>query len=195
MLERVCCDIIGSKVLGEMIIKKSRWLGTLLNVSDIEKSKAFYSTVMGMEIISDLPTHVVLGNVTEYDALVPLLGLQYDFPALVAGDGYTTQPTGAKIEMSTKIHNTQIYFEVDDLDNMVAELKSIEGIEILHDIVELSYGPRSMRFYDYDKHIVEVSESFGDAAKRFLAHGFTVEEIAERFGDSVNHVQQLLDDE
>jgi len=147
---------------------------------------------MGMEIISDQSVHVILGTSTEY-GVEPTLGLQYDFPAIVAGGGeYTLRPTGAKIETSTKINNTQIYFEVDDLDDLVAELKSIDGIEILHDIVEYTYGPRGMRFYDYDKHIVEVSENFETVAKRLQLQGLAVEEIAERFGDPVEYVKRLL---
>ncbi|MCL1889780.1 MAG: glyoxalase/bleomycin resistance/dioxygenase family protein [Desulfovibrionaceae bacterium] len=49
-----------------------------------------------------------------------------------------------------------------------------------------------MRFYDYDKYIVEVAESMESAARRFLAQGFSVEETAERAMFPVEFVKRLL---
>jgi polyhydroxyalkanoate synthesis regulator protein len=49
-----------------------------------------------------------------------------------------------------------------------------------------------MRFYDYDKYIVEVSESMESVAKRFLAQGITVEETAARTMLPVEFLNQFV---
>ena len=48
-----------------------------------------------------------------------------------------------------------------------------------------------MRFYDYDKYIVEVSESMESVAKRFMAQGLSIEETAERTMFPVEFVESL----
>lgn len=48
-----------------------------------------------------------------------------------------------------------------------------------------------MRFYDYDKYIVEVSESMESVARRFLAQGLSVEETARRTMFPVEFVKQF----
>jgi hypothetical protein len=49
-----------------------------------------------------------------------------------------------------------------------------------------------MRFYDFDKYIVEVAESMASVAKRFLSQGLSVEETARRTQFPVEFVQSLI---
>ena len=49
-----------------------------------------------------------------------------------------------------------------------------------------------MRFYDFDKYIVEVSESMASVAKRFLSQGMSAAETAERTQFPLEFVQSLL---
>ena len=67
-----------------------------------------------------------------------------------------------------------------------------QGLEFIHGSKEYPWGQRVMRFYDYDKYIVEVAESMESAARRFLAQGFSVEETAERAMFPVEFVKRLL---
>ena len=53
-------------------------------------------------------------------------------------------------------------------------------VEYVHPIVEHSWGPRVVRFYDPDKHIIEVGENMKIVCKRFLNSGMTPEQVAER---------------
>ena len=46
--------------------------------------------------------------------------------------------------------------------------------EYVHPIMEHSWGQRVVRFYDPDKHIIEVGESMKVVCKRFLDSGMTV---------------------
>ena len=53
-------------------------------------------------------------------------------------------------------------------------------IEYVHPIIEHSWGQRVVRFYDPDKHIIEVGENMKIVCKRFLNSGMTPEQVAER---------------
>lgn len=149
-----------------------RYGGTLISVSDMAKSRNFYEKVMEQKIILDLGVHVSFENG---------LSLQSNYEELV----------GEKLEMLLKPNNFQLYFEVEDLDYWEAKLKSTEGIEFIHASKEYPWGQRVMRFYDYDKYIIEVSESMESVAKRFLAQGLSVEETAERTMFPVEAIKQF----
>lgn len=97
-----------------------------------------------------------------------------------------------KLEPQEKPDNFQLYFEVEDLDAWEDKLKALEGIEFLHGIKEYPWGQRVMRFYDYDKYIVETAESMESVAKRFLSQGLSAEETAERTMLPVGFVEQFL---
>ena len=49
-------------------------------------------------------------------------------------------------------------FEEDDFDKFADKLKECD-IEYVHPIIEHSWGQRDVRFYDPDKHIIEVGEN------------------------------------
>ena len=105
--------------------------GTLISVSDMERSKNFYEKVMEQTVEMDLGVHVSFQNG---------LSLQSNYDELV----------GVKLEPQEKPDNFQLYFEVEDLDAWEDKLKALEGIEFLHGIKEYPWGQRVMRFYDYD---------------------------------------------
>ena len=149
-----------------------KYCGTLISVSDMEKSKNFYEKVMQQKIMLDLGVHVSFENG---------LSLQSNYEELV----------GEKLDMHVKPDNFQLYFEVTDLDEWETKLKATEGIAFIHQSKEYPWGQRVIRFYDYDKYIVEVSESMESVARRFLAQGLSVEETARRTMFPVEFVKQF----
>ncbi len=150
-----------------------KYCGTLISVSDMKKSRDFYEKVMDQEVGIDLGVHV---------SFVNGFSLQSNYKELV----------GEKLEMHSKPNNFQLYFEVEDLNSWEKKLRSVEGIEFIHQSKEYPWGQRVMRFYDHDQYIVEVSESMESVVRRFSAQGLTVEEIAERTMFPVELVKQLL---
>ena len=54
------------------------------------------------------------------------------------------------------------------------------GEQKIHPIIEHSWGQRVVRFYDPDKHIIEVGENMKIVCKRFLNSGMTPEQVAKR---------------
>lgn len=149
-----------------------QYQGTLIAVSDMEKAKQFYETVMEQKVIMDLGVHVAFGG----------FSLQSNYAELV----------GADLPGKTQPNNFQLYFEVEDLDYWQNKISSTEGIEFIHKVKEYPWGQRVIRFYDYDKFIVEVAESMASVAKRFLAQGLSDEETAERTMYPVEFVKSLM---
>ncbi len=147
--------------------------GLLVAVSDMEKSKNFYEKVMEQKIGLDLGVHV------SFEAG---FSLQSNYEELV----------GVKLTMQDRPNNFQLYFEVEDLDAWETKLKNTEGLEFIHQSKEYPWGQRVMRFYDYDKYIVEVSESMESVARRYLSQGLSIEETAERTMYPVEFVKSLL---
>jgi len=150
-----------------------KYCGTLISVVDMEKAKEFYEKVMEQKIVMDLGTHVSFENG---------LSLQSDYDILV----------GVDFEVHKQSNNFQLYFEVEDLDFWVAKLNSTKGIEFIHTKKEYPWGQNVIRFYDYDRYIVEVSESMVSVAKRFLAQGLSIEETAERTMFPIDVIKQFM---
>lgn len=149
-----------------------QYQGTLIAVSDMEKAKHFYETVMEQKIMMDLGVHVAFEG----------FSLQSNYAELV----------GADLPGKAQPNNFQLYFEVEDLDYWQDKISSTEGIEFIHKAKEYPWGQRVIRFYDYDKFIVEVAESMASIAKRFLAQGLSIEETAERIMFPVEFVKSLI---
>ena len=151
--------------------------GSLVAVQDIEKAKEFYQTVLGLELMADLGVHV----------------------QLTGGVFLQTVDTGADFshkkedEVILENNASELYFEVDDMDDFIKLLDSRSDIDYLHPVVEHSWGQRAVRFYDLDKHIIEVAEDIVMVVKRFIDSGMTIEETAERTGVEPKYIRDILD--
>ena len=133
-----------------------QYQGTLIAVSNMEKAKYFYETVMEQKIMMDLGVHVSFEGG---------LSLQSNYAELV----------GADLPSKGQPNNFQLYFEVENLDHWQDKISHVDGIEFIHRAKEYPWGQRVMRFYDHDRFIVEVAESMSSVAKKFLAQGLSIE--------------------
>ena len=57
---------------------------------------------------------------------------------------------------------------------------------------EHRWGQRVVRFYDPDRHIIEVGENLAAVCRRFLDSGLTPEQTAERMDVSLEYVRKRL---
>lgn len=137
----------------------------------MEKSKDFYETILEQKIMSDVGEHVAFENG---------LALQSNYSKLV----------GTDFQILKKANSFQLYFEVEDIENWNTKLRKIEGLEFLHDVTEYPWGQRGMRFYDFDKHIIEIAESVETFINRFLEQGLSVEETSTRTMLPVEFIKQ-----
>ena len=145
----------------------------LIVVKDMEKSKEFYREILGLRVISDLGANVVLTG-----------GL-----ALQSEESWKDF---INKEPSFGGNDSEIYFEEDNFDDFAERLEKVSGIEYVHSVKEHRWGQRVVRFYDPDKHIIEVGENMKFVCKRFADSGMTNKEIAERMDVPVKMVNAYL---
>ena len=136
----------------------------MLVVRDIDKSVEFYKKVFGLHVIMDFGANKTLTG-----------GL-----ALQTVETY-----------KDFIGKSDISFGGNNFDEFVEKLKKCD-IEYVHPIVEHSWGQRVVRFYDPDKHIIEVGENMKIVCKRFLNSGMTPEQVAERMDVPMKFVNACM---
>lgn len=149
-----------------------KYQGCLLAVQDISASKHFYENVLHQITVMDIGVHVTFDGFSLQQGYAELVGISVD-------------------SVKEKSHNFQVYFEVEDLDKVYAELKSISGLQWVHEIKEYPWGQRDIRVYDPDKHIVEIAEDMNTVIKRFFSQGMTAEEVSNRTMFPLEAVKQF----
>ena len=65
-------------------------------------------------------------------------------------------------------------------------------MEYVHPVIEHSWGQRVVRFYDPDKHIIEVGENMQAVTRRFLANGMTPEQVAQRMDVPLSYINEQM---
>ena len=145
----------------------------LLVVSDMEKSKKFYKDVLGLRVIMDFGANVTLTG-----------GL-----CLQTKETWMEFIDAKEDEISFGGNNAEIYFEEDDFDAFAERLEGLKNIDYVHPVIEHRWGQRVVRFYDPDRHIIEVGENMKMVCRRFLDSGMTEEEVAVRMDVPLNFVQ------
>ena len=113
----------------------------LIVVSDIKASKEFYQELFGLRVVTDFGENVIL---TE---------------GLVLQEKQSWENlTGKKVEIYS--NNTELYFEESDMDGFLEKLQQSKWeVEYVNECKENSLGQRVVRFYDPDKHMIEVKET------------------------------------
>ncbi len=147
---------------------------TLLAVTDIEKSAAFYKKVLGLRVVMDFGANKTLTG------------------GLVLQTAETWKEFIGTENISFGGRSTEIYFEEDDFDKFVEKLNGCE-IKYVHPVKEHSWGQRVVRIYDPDMHIIEVGENLKMVCKRFLGSGMTPEQAAQRMGVPMKFVKSCMD--
>lgn len=146
---------------------------TMLVVADINKSVDFYKKVLGLHVIMDFGAN----------------------KTLTGGLALQTVETYKEFIGTNEIcfggNNFEIYFEEDDFDEFADKLKECD-VEYVHPIKEHSWGQRVVRFYDPDKHIIEIGENIEIVCKRFLNSGLTPEQVAERMDVPMKFVNACM---
>ena len=147
---------------------------TLLAVTDIEKSAAFYKKVLGLRVVMDFGANKTLTG------------------GLVLQTAETWKEFIGTKNISFGGRSTEIYFEEDDFDKFIEKLNGCE-IKYVHSVKEHSWGQRVVRIYDPDMHIIEVGENLKTVCKRFLGSGMTPEQAAQRMGVPMKFVKSCMD--
>ncbi|MDD3239053.1 MAG: VOC family protein [Lachnospira sp.] len=110
----------------------------LIVVNDIEKSKAFYKDLFGLEVILDNDGNVILteGLVLQ-DAAIWKKFINQD--------------------VIRENNATELYFEEADIEAFAEKLEQYhEPIKYVNRLMEHSWGQKVIRFYDPDGNLIEV---------------------------------------
>ena len=143
----------------------------LLAVSDIARSLAFYETVLGLRVILDFGANKTLEGGLCLQTLESWTGFLETDQVVFGGNG------------------GEIYFEEDRFDAFAGRLKTLP-VQYVHPVKEHPWGQRVVRFYDPDRHIIEVGEAMSAVCRRFLDSGLTPEEAAARMDVPVDYVRE-----
>lgn len=145
----------------------------MLVVTDIDKTIEFYKKLLGLHVVMDFGANKTLTG-----------GL-----CLQALETWNAFIGTNKVSFGS--NNAEIYFEEDDFDKFVEKLGEF-NIEYVHPVKEHSWGQRVVRFYDPDKHIIEVGENMKAVCKRFLDSGMTPEQVAKRMDVPMKFVSACM---
>ncbi|UOO37765.1 VOC family protein [Oscillospiraceae bacterium CM] len=149
---------------------------TLIAVHDMSLSKQFYAAVLGLEVAADFGANVTLTGGIALQTLDTWKGfIQKRDDEILFGS-----------------HVAELYFEEDDIDGFAAKLNRLDGIEYVHPLMEHAWGQRVIRFYDPDRHIIEVGENMTAVVRRFFDAGLSVEETAARMDVPPDFVRTCL---
>ena len=151
-----------------------KYISTLIAVSDMKKSKQFYHDVLGMKVVADFGANVTLDG----------------------GLVMQTMDTWKSFIRTDKVllpnNAGELYFEEEDLDAFLENLKQFD-ICYVHPLFEHRWGQRVVRFYDPDRHIIEVGEKLNTVILRFMEQGLSAEETAIRMDIPLAFVTACLE--
>lgn len=135
-----------------------RLRNVVLVVRNIEQSKAFYRDLFGLEVIRDFGSNVIL---TEGLVLQEQASWEMHIDRSVETGG----------------NSVVLYFEEYAMDSFLERLESsCHKVEYVHPVMEREWGERVVRFYDPDRHMIEVAEKEAVCGEAGLAFSLAKEE-------------------
>lgn len=152
----------------------------VLFVRDAQKSKTFYADLLEMTIVGDFGGLNIIFK--EGFALWQPME-QNIIPQKLGMDNMNNTQAASRFE---------ICFETEDLDTIYKKLKD-NNVEFLHEINTELWGQRTIRFYDYDRHLIEVGEAMPIFLRRiFEEEGENLEATAKRTYMEPEAIKQIL---
>ena len=146
---------------------------TLLVVTDMDKTVAFYKNVLGLEVVLDFGANKTLTGGLALQTLE------------------TYREFIGRDDISFGGNDFELYFEEDDFDTFAEKLRACD-VQYVHPVKEHPWGQRVVRFYDPDRHIIEVGENMKAVCRRFIDSGMTPEQTAARMDVPVAYVKECI---
>lgn len=141
-----------------------KYKGPMLVVKNMERSKEFYTQILGVRIISDLGENITFTGG---------LSLQTEKSWME----FTNCSSGFFKYQGNVV---EMYFEEENFDLFLEKINSCDVEVVGERNAIMPWGQRIIRFYDPDKHIIEVGEEIKSMVKRFHDEGMTIAEIMEK---------------
>ncbi|MDR1748484.1 MAG: VOC family protein, partial [Spirochaetaceae bacterium] len=125
-------------------------MATLLAVRDMDISKRFYTELLGQKITADLGENVSIGRNRALQSL-------HTCAEFISEDEKAISFGGKQFE---------VYLETGDIDGFMKKLDAWGGVRLQHPLREQPWGQWVVRFFDPDRHIIEVGETMQTVVKR-----------------------------
>ncbi len=146
---------------------------SVLFVKNIEKSKDFYLRLLNQKIQHDFGKNIIL----ECGLTIWEIGTDH-----IINKHLTTMGNSNRFEL---------YFETENIDEIYNKLCN-EQIIFLHEIHEEPWGQKTIRFFDPDKHLVEIGQSLETFVKNMNRNGLSAKQISEKSGIPIETVNKIL---
>lgn len=152
-----------------------KFICSLIVVEDIKKSRHFYENILGQTVKTDFGENVTF----EGDFAIH----QKDhFKSLINNN-----------EIKAKANNCELYFEHDNLEEILKRIKELD-LEFVHEIIEQPWKQQVIRFYDYDKNLIEIGETLEHVAFRLSKKSYSIEEISKiTYLDKETVIKAIID--
>ena len=144
-----------------------------LAVTDVDRSRKFYTEILGLKVVK------MLGRAVELEGGIRLQPEE-------TWNGYLSTK-----DIMNHHNGGELYFEEDDMSAFITRLNSYQ-VEYVHRPLTQKWGQKVVRFYDPDGHMIEVGEALANVVKRFYLSGMDEFEIAKKMEISIEFVCELL---
>ena len=151
-----------------------KFICSLITVSDIKRSRDFYENLLNQKVKYDFGENVTYNG----DFAIHL---RTHFKELI--DNKEIRPGG---------NNFELYFEYDNLEQIVRKLKENKVI-FIHEIREQPWRQKVVRIYDPDKNIVEIGETMEYLSFRLFKESLTIEQISSITNMPVDFVEKSIE--
>ena len=156
---------------------KIKFHSTAAFVKNIEVSKKFYTEVLEQVIELDFGQNVILkGGITLWE---------------IYPNHIIPKQLGLDSTVGEKINRFEFYFETEKIDGVFEKLKE-NSVELLHSIHEEPWGQRTIRFFDPDRHLIEIGETLETFVKRLYSENMTPEQVSEKTSIPLKTVRELI---
>lgn len=145
-------------------------------VTSIEKSKAFYTGILGHGIDLDFGKNVILKcGITLWE-----IRPEHIIPSSLGTEAVNDQT----------VNRFEFYFETEMIEEVAANLQAA-GVDILHPVHEEPWGQRTIRCFDPDRHLIEIGEPLEVFIRRLITQGMTPEAVTAKTGVPIDKVKVL----
>ena len=146
---------------------------TVIFVKDIEKSKEFYTRLLGFSIEHDFGKNVILSD------------------SFTIWEINSEHIISKQLDIESKSNRFELYFEHEDIDKIFSIIESA-GVKFLHKIHEEPWGQRTIRFFDPDNHLIEIGEPLEIFVNNMSKNGLTITQISEKSGIPIDTLRVLI---
>lgn len=147
-------------------------------VNDIQQSRAFYEDLLDQKVKYDFGENVTFEG-------------DFSIQERISFSNMTSIDSDTIVQKS---NNAEIYFETETLDAYLLRLESSAyDIDFIHKIHQHPWGQRVIRFYDLDRHIVEVGERMESVVLRYINQGYSIEETVNMTQHPESFVKDVVE--